>query len=60
MENKRGRPKRLKPSIKRLIVSRAIAHRKIPREYLANELIKEIDAFFMNNSFKLLNCLYFL
>jgi len=43
METKRGRPRRLKPSIKSLILSRAIRQRNMPREYLAQELIKEIE-----------------
>ncbi|MFC1945579.1 hypothetical protein ACFLW1_00085 [Chloroflexota bacterium] len=43
MEERRGRPRRLKPSIKRLIFSRAITQKNTPREYLAQELIKEIE-----------------
>lgn len=38
----KGRPRRLKPTIRRLIYTRAITNPSIPREYLANELIKEI------------------
>lgn len=41
--NNKSKPRELKPSIKRLIVHRAITQRKIPREFLANELIKEIE-----------------
>jgi hypothetical protein len=41
--NNKSKPRELKPSIKRLIFYRAITQRKIPREFLANELIKEID-----------------
>jgi hypothetical protein len=43
MLNKKTKPRALKPSIKQLIVNRAITQRKIPREFLANELIKEIE-----------------
>jgi hypothetical protein len=41
-ENKRSRPQKLEPSIKRLICYRAITKRMVPRKFLANELIKEI------------------
>jgi hypothetical protein len=41
-EDGQPKPRALKPSIRRLIVYRAISQRKIPREFLANELIKEI------------------
>ena len=37
------KPRRLKPSIKRLIYTRALRDRDIPREYLANQLIEEIQ-----------------
>lgn len=43
MEGKKSKPRELKPSIKRLIIYRSITQRKIPREFLANELIKEIE-----------------
>lgn len=43
MKGKKSKPRELKPSIKRLIIYRAITQRKIPREFLANELIKEIE-----------------
>ncbi|MFC2032052.1 hypothetical protein ACFLUS_01585 [Chloroflexota bacterium] len=36
------KPRELPPTIRRLIVARAITQRNIPREYLANELINEI------------------
>ena len=36
------KPRELKPSIKRLIFHEAIHHRNIPREVLANRLIREI------------------
>jgi len=39
----RAKPRELNPSVKRLIYYRAITQRKIPREFLANELIKEIN-----------------
>ncbi len=43
MNNKnKSKPGKLNPSIKRLIVHRAITQRYVPREFLANELIKEI------------------
>ena len=43
MNNKNKlKPGKLNPSIKRLIVHRAITQRNVPREFLANELIKEI------------------
>ncbi len=38
----KSKPGKLNPSIKRLIVHRAITQRNVPREFLANELIKEI------------------
>ena len=38
----RAKPRSLKPSIKRLIFTRAVTERTLPREYLANQLIKEI------------------
>jgi len=37
------KPRALTPTVKRLIVHRAISQRHFPREYLANELIKEIN-----------------
>jgi len=43
LENKRSRPRELKPSIKRLIYYRAVTQRIVPREFLANALIKEIE-----------------
>jgi len=42
-ENKRSRPRKLEPSIKTLIYYRAITKRMVPRKFLANELIKEIE-----------------
>lgn len=42
-EDKHSKPRALKPTIKRLIICRARTQRKIPREFLANELIKEIE-----------------
>jgi len=42
IENKKTRPRELKPSVKRLIYYRAVTQRMVPREFLANELIKEI------------------
>ena len=36
------KPRALTPTVKRLIVYRAITQRQVPREYLANELIREI------------------
>lgn len=41
-EKNKAKPRSLKPSIKRLIFTRAVSDRGIPREYLANQLIKEI------------------
>jgi hypothetical protein len=41
-EGKSMKPRELKPSIKRLIFHEAIQHRNIPREVLANRLIREI------------------
>ena len=44
MHNKeRIKPRELKPSIKRFIFQEAIRQRNVPRELLANRLIKEID-----------------
>ena len=43
MEIKRIKPRELKPSVKRLIVHRAVTQPQVPREFLANELIKEIS-----------------
>lgn len=43
IENKKTRPRELNPSVKRLIYYRAITQRMVPREYLANALIKEIE-----------------
>jgi hypothetical protein len=37
------KPRALTPTVKRLIVYRATTQRQVPREYLANELIKEIN-----------------
>lgn len=37
------KPRALTPTVKRLIVHRAITQRQFPREYLANELIREIN-----------------
>lgn len=42
-DKNRAKPRSLKPSIKRLIFTRAVAERKVPREFLANQLIKEIE-----------------
>jgi hypothetical protein len=42
MNAKISKPRSLKPSIKRLIFTRAVTDRKVPREFLANQLIKEI------------------
>jgi len=42
-EEKRTRPRELKPAVKILIYQRAITQRKIPREFLANQLINEIE-----------------
>jgi hypothetical protein len=43
MKDKSGaKPRSLKPSIKRLIFTRAISERSVPRVFLANQLIKEI------------------
>jgi len=36
------KPRALKPAVKRLIASRAITQRQVPRDYLAHQLIKEI------------------
>ena len=36
------KPRALTPTVKRLIVHRAITQRQVPREYLANDLIREI------------------
>lgn len=43
MKRRKGRPKALKPTIKGLIIDRAIKNRRMPREFLAQELIKEIE-----------------
>lgn len=43
MINKKSRPRELKPSVKQLIYYRALTQRMVPREFLANELIKEIE-----------------
>ena len=43
IEYKKSRPRVLKPSVKRLIYYRAVTQRMVPREYLANALIKEIE-----------------
>lgn len=43
MKRQKGRPKALKPSIRGLIIDRAIKNRRAPREFLAQELIKEIE-----------------
>ncbi len=47
MERKRAdkqhKPRELKPSVRRLIIYRAITQRKLPRDFLAHELIKEIN-----------------
>jgi len=43
MAEKRSRPKNLTPTIKRLIYHRAVTQRDIPRDFLANTLIKEIE-----------------
>jgi len=37
------KPRSLKPSVKRLIYTWAVKERKVPREFLANQLIKEIE-----------------
>lgn len=37
------KPRSLPPTVKRLIVYRAITQRQFPRDYLAHELIREID-----------------
>lgn len=42
-KNRRSRPRELKPSVKRLIYYRAVSQRMVPREFLCNELIKEIE-----------------
>jgi len=42
IENNNTRPREIKPSVKRLIYYRAVTQRMVPREFLANELIKEI------------------
>lgn len=42
-EDGHPKPRELKPSVKRLIIHRAITERKVPREFLANQLIKEIE-----------------
>lgn len=42
MEKRKIKPRELKPSVKRLIFTRAIREKNTPREYLANELIREI------------------
>ncbi len=39
----RKKPRELKRSVKQLIYYRAITQRKVPREFLANQLIKEIE-----------------
>ena len=44
MKSQRRRPKALKLSIRKLITERAIKNRRMPREFLAQELIKEIKA----------------
>lgn len=43
IENIKSRPRELKPSVKRLIYYRAVTQRMVPREFLANELIREIE-----------------
>ena len=43
MKRQKGRPKALKPTIRGLIIERAIEKRRMPREFLAQELIKEIE-----------------
>lgn len=43
IENKKSRPRELKPNVKRLIYYRAVTQRMVPREFLANQLIKEIE-----------------
>lgn len=42
MDENKSKPRELKPFVRRLIVYRAITQRKMPREFLARELIKEI------------------
>lgn len=42
-EKGKAKPRELKPSVKRLIIQRAITQRKVPREFLANQLIREIE-----------------
>jgi len=42
MNEKKTKPRELTPTVKRLIYQRAINERQVPREYLANSLIKEI------------------
>ena len=44
MKSRKRRPKALKLSIRKLITERAIQERRMPREFLAQELIKEIEA----------------
>jgi hypothetical protein len=41
-EGKRIKARELKPAVKRLIFSRAISQKNIPRDFLAHDLIKEI------------------
>lgn len=43
MTEKRSRPKNLTTPVKRLIYHRALTQRDIPRDFLANTLIKEIE-----------------
>ena len=42
IDNKKSRPRELTPSVKRLIYYRAVTQRMVPREFLANAVIKEI------------------
>lgn len=43
MKKDRARPRELNPSVKHLIYYRAITQRKVPREFLAIQLINEIE-----------------
>jgi len=43
MNKDRAKPRELNPSVKQLIYYRAITQRKMPRGYLARELIREIE-----------------
>lgn len=43
MKKERGKPRRLKPTVRALIYDQAIRYKNMPREFLANKLISEIE-----------------